>query len=142
MIREAISSDKEQINELYRMLVPNSKKREVLGEQIDKIKEDPNNFILVYEENGAIIGTLTLNICLQALHGESPYGVVENVVIHENHRNKRIGTKLLEFVDHYCLTIDCHRVMLLSNSKRTQAHNFFENAGYNGTVSKGFKKYY
>ncbi|MFD1737173.1 GNAT family N-acetyltransferase [Bacillus salitolerans] len=118
MIREAERFDKEQISELYRMLVPNSKKRNVLEEQIDKIRMDPNNFLLVYDEEGEILGTLTLNICLQALHGKSPYGVVENIIVHENHRNDKVGHKLLQYVEEYCKSIDCHRIMLLSDSKR------------------------
>lgn len=41
MIREAERTDKDQIFELYRMLVPNSKKMNVLEEQIDIIRRDP-----------------------------------------------------------------------------------------------------
>jgi len=67
MIREAERTDKEQIYKLYQMLVPNSKKINVLEGQIDKIRRGPNNFL--YEEEGELIGSLTLNICLQALHG-------------------------------------------------------------------------
>ncbi|SES18544.1 N-acetylglutamate synthase, GNAT family [Gracilibacillus ureilyticus] len=141
MIREAERADKEQISELYRMLIPNSKKRNVLEEQIEKIRKDPNNFLLVYEEEGVLLGTLTLNICLQALHGESPYGIVENIIVHEKHQSKKVGKKLLQYVERYCKSIDCHRIMLLSSSKRHRAHQFFEREGYNGTVSKGFKKY-
>ncbi len=141
MIREAEAADKQQIYNLYKMLVPNSKKMNVLEEQIDFIRRDPKNFLFVYDENGEIFGTLTLNICLQALHGLRPYGVVENIIVHENHRNKKIGHKLLRYVEKYCKSIDCHRIMLLSNSMRLQAHQFFEREGYNGSVSKGFKKY-
>lgn len=41
MIREAERSDRDQLYDLYRMLVPNSKKINVLEEQIDTIKRDP-----------------------------------------------------------------------------------------------------
>ncbi|MET3549651.1 hypothetical protein ABID47_006312 [Paenibacillus favisporus] len=44
MIREAESKDREQLSNLYRMLVPNSKKMNVLEEQIEKIRMDPANF--------------------------------------------------------------------------------------------------
>ncbi|MCR8630177.1 GNAT family N-acetyltransferase [Paenibacillus radicis (ex Xue et al. 2023)] len=142
MIREAEITDKDQLFDLYRMLVPNSKKMNVLEEQIDKIKRDPNNFLLVFDEKGKILGTLTLNICLQALHGLRPYGVVENIIVHENHRSKNIGRKLLQYVEDYCKSIDCHRIMLLSNSTRERAHEFFEREGFNGSISKGFKKYF
>ena len=141
MIREAERTDKDQITELYKMLVPNSKKMYVLEEQIEKIRRDSNNFLLVYEEEGEILGTLTLNICIQALHGTRPYGVVENIVVHENQRSKNIGRRLLQYVENYCKSINCHRIMLLSNSTRQRAHQFFEREGFNGSVSKGFKKY-
>ncbi|CAG9608160.1 GNAT family N-acetyltransferase [Pseudoneobacillus rhizosphaerae] len=141
MIREAERTDKDQIYELYKMLVPNSKKMNVQEEQIDKLRMDPYNFLLVFEEEGEILGTLTLNICLQALHGTRPYGAIENVIVHEKHRNKKIGQKLLHYVEEYCKSINCHRIMLLSNSKRQSAHQFFAREGYDRSVSKGFKKY-
>ncbi|KQL54294.1 hypothetical protein AN964_12855 [Heyndrickxia shackletonii] len=141
MIREAEITDKAQIVELYKMLVPYSKKMNVQEEQIEMIRKDPNNFLLVYDEEGEILGTITLNICLQALHGLRPYGIVENIIVHEKHRNKKIGQKLLQYVEEYCKSIDCHRIMLLSNSKRKKAHQFFEREGYDSSVSKGFKKY-
>ncbi|MFB9324570.1 GNAT family N-acetyltransferase [Paenibacillus aurantiacus] len=126
---------------LYRMLVPNSKSMLVIEEQIEAIKQDPANYILVYEERGALLGTVTLNICRQALHGFRPYGIVENIIVHEDHRGKNIGQQLLQYVEDYCRSIDCHRIMLLSSSARQRAHQFFEREGYSGTVSKGFKKY-
>ncbi|TDF92987.1 GNAT family N-acetyltransferase [Paenibacillus piri] len=141
MIREAERSDKNQLWELYRMLVPNSKKMNVLEEQIDRIRSDPNNFLFVFDDGSAILGTVTLNICIQALHGTRPYGVVENIIVHENHRSKSIGQQLLQYVEEYCRSINCHRIMLLSNSTRERAHQFFEREGYDGLVSKGFKKY-
>jgi N-acetylglutamate synthase-like GNAT family acetyltransferase len=94
MIREAEDRDEEQLSKLYRMLVPNSKKMEVQKEQLRKIRNDPMNFIFVYEEHGVLLGSLTLNICMQALHGERPYAIVENVIVHEDHRGKSIGQSL------------------------------------------------
>ncbi|RZT23629.1 GNAT family N-acetyltransferase [Fictibacillus sp. BK138] len=141
MIREAEGTDKNKLFELYRMLVPNSRKMNVLEEQIETIRKHPYNFLFVYDEGGEILGTVTLNICLQALHGKRPYGVIENIIVHENHRNKNIGQKLLQYVENYCSSLNCHRIMLLSNSTRESAHQFFEREGFDGLVSKGFKKY-
>lgn len=124
------------------MLVPNSGKMNVVEEQINIIRNDPNNFLFVFDKNGEILGTVTLNICIQAMHGTRPYGVVENIVVHENHRSKNIGQQLLQHVEAYCRSINCHRIMLLSNSTRERAHKFFEREGFDGSVSKGFKKYF
>lgn len=124
------------------MLVPNSRKMNVVEEQIDIIRNDPNNFLFVFDKNGEILGTVTLNICIQAMHGTRLYGVVENIVVHENHRSKNIGQQLLQYVEAYCRSINCHRIMILSNSTRERAHRFFEREGFDGSVSKGFKKYF
>lgn len=141
MIREAERKDQAQLFELYRMLVPNSKKMNVLEEQIEKIRQDPNHFVFVYDQDGEILGTVTLNICLQALHGDRSYAIAENVVVHEKYRNHKIGQKLFEHIEEYCRSMNCHRIMLLSNSTRQEAHRFFEREGFDGSVSRGFKKY-
>jgi N-acetylglutamate synthase-like GNAT family acetyltransferase len=141
LIREAEAADQKQISELYRMLVPHSRKRNVLAEQIERIKMDPNHFLLVYDEEGILLGTLTLNICLLALHGLRPYGVIENIVVHEHHRGRGVGQKLLQYAEDSCRSLDCHRIMLLSSSKRQMDHQFFEREGYDGAVSRGFRKY-
>lgn len=142
MIREAEAKDKEQLEQLYRMLVPNSRKTNVQEAQIEKIRADSMNFIFVYDEEGEILGTLTLNICLQALHGDRPYAIVENVIVHENHRGMQVGKQLFQHVEAYCNSIHCHRIMLLSKATRVRAHQFFEREGYDGQVSKAFKKYF
>ncbi|OWA33548.1 hypothetical protein B9G55_19495 [Saccharibacillus sp. O16] len=141
LIREAEARDQTQLFELYKMLVPRSKKMNVLEEQIEKIRQDPNHFLFVYENDGEILGTVTLNICLQALHGDRPYAITENVVVHEQHRNNQIGQKLFKYIEEYCKSMNCHRIMLLSNSTRQEAHRFFEREGFDGSVSRGFKKY-
>ncbi|WP_425323740.1 GNAT family N-acetyltransferase [Heyndrickxia oleronia] len=76
------------------------------------------------------------------MHGFRPYGIVENIIVHENHRNRKIGQQLFQYVEEYCRSIDCHRLMLLSNSQRLRAHQFFEREGYESAVCRGFKKYF
>jgi hypothetical protein len=36
---------------------------------------------------------------------------------------------------------DCSKIMLLSSIHRTQAHAFFERAGFKGDSKRGFVKY-
>ncbi|PWV94444.1 N-acetylglutamate synthase-like GNAT family acetyltransferase [Paenibacillus cellulosilyticus] len=141
MIREAEASDVSELYRLYRMLLPNSKKLNVVEERIIEIRNDSKNFIYVYESDNKIIGTLTLTICLEALHGSMSYGVIENVVVDETLRGNGIGQQLMDYAERYCRSIRCSKIMLLSNSKRESAHHFFASIGYDSTVSKAFKKY-
>ncbi|GMK39573.1 N-acetyltransferase [Paenibacillus sp. CCS19] len=141
MIREAEAHDTAALYRLYRMLLPNSRQLNVVEERIIEIRNNTNNFIFVYEENNELLGTLTLTICLEALHGSMSYGVIENVVVDESTRGNGIGKKLMDHAEDYCRRIKCSKLMLLSSSQRERAHQFFESVGYDQTVSKAFKKY-
>jgi N-acetylglutamate synthase-like GNAT family acetyltransferase len=141
MIREAERQDCERLAQLYKMLVPTSKRMLVLEERIDEMRKDPRNFLFVYEEEGQIQGTVSLAICMEALHGMMSFGVIENIVVDEARRGNRIGQRLVQHAEQYCRSIHCSKMMLLSNSKREQAHKYFEREGYSGSISKGFKKY-
>lgn len=141
MIREAEAKDRNEIQRLYQLLVPSNKNINVLSERIKQIKNDKNNYLFVYEEEEKILGTIFLTICLDAMFQMRPYGVVENMIVDTKVRHKGIGKKLLLHIDEICKEINCTKIMLLSNSKRIEAHRFFQDNGYNGSISKGFKKY-
>lgn len=70
-----------------------------------------------------------------------PYALIENVVVDPEVRSKGVGYQLIKHVEQICIELHCTKIMLLSNSNRVEAHKFFERNGYNGSVSKGFKKY-
>jgi N-acetylglutamate synthase-like GNAT family acetyltransferase len=140
MIREAETGDRKSIQRLYEILCPNEQIN-VLAERIDQIKEDLNNYLFVYEEDSQILGTVFITICLDVMFGFQPYAVLENIIVQDSVRGRGIGKKLLEHIEHECRKLHCTKIMLLSNINRIEAHEFFEKNGYDGTVSKGFKKY-
>ncbi len=47
----------------------------------------------------------------------------------------------MEHVEQMSIARESTRIILLSSATRTEAHKFFDKNGYNGTISKGFKKY-
>jgi N-acetylglutamate synthase-like GNAT family acetyltransferase len=141
MIREAEIKDRSKIEELYKILIPNDDDIVVLEERIIQIKNDPNNFIFVSEEEGLVRGTLLMHICLDPMYGKRPFVLIENVIVDPSYRGKGIGTNLFNHVEEYCKTIACREILLMSNFKRVEAHKFFEKQGYNGDISRGFKKY-
>lgn len=140
MIREAESVDKEAIQNLYLILCPNAPVK-VLAERIEQIRKDPNNFLFVYEEEGSIMGTVFLTICLSPLFGWQSFGVVENFVVDPTHRGQGVGTALINHVFNVGRETKCFAVKLLSSSYRADAHRFFTKNGFNGTDKKGFINY-
>ena len=84
-------------------------------------------------------GALTL--CLDAMYGNQPYGVLENVVVAEAQRSHGIGSQLMAYVEELCHRHDCSKIMLLSTASRAQAHRFFERHGFSAANKRGFVKY-
>lgn len=116
MIREAVGSDKVEIERLYRLLIPNNNNIQILKERIDQNQgRSPQLFV--------------------------PYALLENIIVDPEAQGKGVGRKLFSHVEELCREEDCTKMMLLSNSQRLDAHRFFEQNGFSGTVSKGFKKY-
>jgi ribosomal protein S18 acetylase RimI-like enzyme len=70
-----------------------------------------------------------------------PYAVVENIIVNPAFRGNGIGKSLLAHVEQLCVLRGCTKIMLLSSASRVEAHEFFKKNGFNGSVSRGFKKY-
>jgi GNAT superfamily N-acetyltransferase len=140
MIREAEPKDQAAIQHLYEILAPGAPVK-VFPERIEEIGKDPNQFLFVYEENGVVLGTVMLVICLSAMFGAQPFGLIEHFVVDEKSRRQGIGSKLTDYAIQVCRAKKCTRVMLLSNADRREAHRFYEHKGFDGSKKKGFVNY-
>ncbi len=140
MIREAEPKDIEAVQQLYKILCPDALVK-VIPERIIEIKSDPNQYLFVYEENGTVLGTVMLVICLSAMFGSQPFALIDHFVVDEIYRRRGIGSQLMEYVIQVCRQKKCTRVMLLSGGDRKEAHTFYESKGFNGSAKKGYIKY-
>jgi N-acetylglutamate synthase-like GNAT family acetyltransferase len=140
IIREARSTDAAAIADLYRSFV-SSPHITVREDRLEAIASDPHNFVFVCDVDGVVCGTAFLTLCLDAMFGNQPYGVIENVVVNQAWRRKGIGGQLLEHVEEVCRIHHCSKIMLLSTSSRRSAHRFFEQHGFSSADKCGFVKY-
>lgn len=141
MIREAEARDAATIDKLYRELLPNHAHTEVLAERIEEIRRHEHSFLFVYEVREQVVGTAHLHICLDALAGNRPFGLVERVVMSSEVQGNGYGTELMEHVEQVCLQVNASKILLASGASRQGAHQFYQKLGYDGESSKAFKKY-
>ncbi|SCX89781.1 Acetyltransferase (GNAT) family protein [Paenibacillus polysaccharolyticus] len=141
MIREAEARDAATIDKLYRELLPNHAHTEVLAERIEEIRLHEHSFLFVYEVREQVVGTAHLHICLDALAGNRPFGLVERVVMSSEVQGNGYGTELMEHVEQVCLQMNASKILLASGASRQGAHQFYQKLGYDGESSKAFKKY-
>lgn len=139
-VRMATPTDSHRIAELYAQLVENPAVN-VLPECIAKILADPKTGLFVCEHNGLVEGTALVCLCADVMFGFQPFAVVENIVVSQIYRGRGLGAALLQHIEGFCLSRDCSKIMLLSSAQRTDAHRFFERAGFAGSSKRGFVKY-
>jgi N-acetylglutamate synthase-like GNAT family acetyltransferase len=140
-VRRAQPQDAPAVEALYRLLVSGDDNIAVDPERLAALQSDASNYLLVAEVDGVVSGTAFLTICLDAMYGFQPYGVVENIIVHPATRARGVGAAVLNELEQIARTARCTKLMLLSSRARTEAHAFFQRLGFDGERKRGFVKY-
>jgi len=149
LVRVATEEDIPRILELYRQLVITTSQAE-LGQSpsLDDYRQVyaqicslPGYELLVAEEEGEVIGTIVLLIVPNLSHNASPWALVENVVVDESYRRQGIGSLLMEYAMAQARQAGCYRIVLSSDKRRDEAHQFYRSLGFEAS-SHGFRLYF
>ncbi len=130
MIRRAKQEDLKRLLSLLFQLSP-SKARKITLRQREILKTilaGSNQEILVYEDNGGLIGTATVLKRANLTHQGRPAGYVENVVVDKSCRGQGIGQQLVK----KCIEIaakdwNCYKIILTSKPKLAR---FYGKSGF------------
>ncbi|HUT68385.1 MAG TPA: GNAT family N-acetyltransferase [Dehalococcoidales bacterium] len=146
-VRTATEKDIPRILELYRQLAFNPPpagapvpSMEEYRRVFNKMSAVPGYRLLVAEEDGEILGTTVLVILPGFTHGVSPFAVVEYVVVDEQYRRRGIGKLLMDYVIARSKEAGCYKIMLTSDKRREQAHQFYKSLGF-AASAHGFRLY-
>jgi GNAT superfamily N-acetyltransferase len=86
--------------------------------------------VIVADAAGELISTCTLVTIPNLTRGARPYGLIENVVTHPDHRRTGLGRAVLSFALDVAWKAGCYRVMLATGSRREETLHFYEGAGF------------
>ena len=86
-----------------------------------------------------LISSCTLAAIPNLTRACSSYGLIENVVTHEEHRRRGYATTLLASVLEDAWTAGCYKVMLLTGHKDTGTRQFYEQAGFDSQAKVAFE---
>lgn len=104
----------------------------------DTILCDPRLYYIVADIGSQLVATCNLTIVPNLTRGARPYGIIENVVTHPDHRRQGFGTQVLRYALSIAWQQQCYKVMLLTGSKREETLQFYERAGFKRGVKTGF----
>ena len=113
-IRFAREEDLPQLISVLSQLNPRAERcnPERAKEVLRKLSKSGQQFLMICEIDGKIVGTAELVIKHNLTHGCKPYGFIENVVVDERYRGEGIGVKLVERCIKIAREKGCYKLVL------------------------------
>lgn len=102
------------------------------------IEANPDQLLLVAEQDSAVIGTLQLTFVQHLLNQGLRRAVLEAMFVHPDHRGSGVGSALVRFAMQAAREARCGSLELTSNKSRDRAHRFYMQLGFRAT-HEGFK---
>jgi GNAT superfamily N-acetyltransferase len=99
----------------------------------EDIAADPNNEILVCEEDGAIVACLQLTYIPNLTHRGARRALIEGVRVARSHRGSGLGSRIIRFAVARASSRGCRMVQLTTDQQRPEALRFYENLGFKNT---------
>ena len=128
LIRKVKLIDSLHIKNLFLQL-KHSLQEKIILKNIKTYKNSKKNIILVAEINKKILGCIAVQI-IEAFHDPHPLARVVAIVVDENYRNKKIGSKLLKEAERHSKKIGCKEIELRSSFHWENAHIFYKKRAY------------
>lgn len=79
---------------------------------------------------GEVVATYALLVMHNLAHCGTPSAIAEDVVVDHGRRGQGLGRQLMAHAIETARQAGCYKLALSSNSKRTQAHAFYESLGF------------
>ncbi|MGD0189871.1 MAG: GNAT family N-acetyltransferase [Rhizomicrobium sp.] len=112
---------------LYRHLNPDDPEADIerAGISWDALIASPIVEVLVLERAGAIVSSCTLIIVPNVTRGVRPYGLIENVVTHADHRRAGLASAVVAAALDRAWAATCYKVMLATGSQQPETLRFY-----------------
>ena len=104
----------------------------------DEMSKNPDNRILVAEQDGQIAGSLQIVYVPGLSRQGAKRAIIESVRVSSKARGQNIGTLLMKEAIAQAKAAGCKLVQLTSDKRRTRAHLFYRRLGFLQT-HEGFK---
>jgi ribosomal protein S18 acetylase RimI-like enzyme len=103
-----------------------------------RLAQDPNQYLMVAERSGKVVGTLQLTVIPGLSRRGTTRSVIEGVRVRSDERGSGLGSRLVRWAVEESGRQGCRLVQLTSDATRTDARRFYERLGFTASHI-GFK---
>ena len=127
VVRLPREEDLPQLISILSQLNPRAKKcdLEKARQIFRELSRSGQQFLMVCEIDGKIVGTAELVIKYNLTHGGRPYGFIENVVVDKGNRGKGVGAKLMESCIRIAREKGCYKLVLTCKDELVEWYGKF-----------------
>jgi len=100
--------------------------------RLERMEKDGNARMLVADSGGETIGLATVHIRHMINHA-APLAQLTLLVVDETRRSRGVGRLLVEAAERWAHERGCHRMVVTTALRRTDAHAFYERLGFQHT---------
>ncbi|MFT4099752.1 MAG: GNAT family N-acetyltransferase [Burkholderiaceae bacterium] len=140
-IRTLQQQDLDELLALYRHLhvndLPLPERSAVLAIWEEALQNPRCRYFGGYEQD-ALVSSCTIMVIPNLTRGCRPYGLIENVVTHPDHRGKGWGKLILKQALEHAWSQGCYKVMLFTGRKDESTLRFYDGAGFDRHGKTGF----
>lgn len=88
--------------------------------------------------DGQLVSSCTITVIPNLTRGGRPYGLIENVVTHADHRGQGYAKAVLHDALSFAWAQGCYKVMLMTGRKDEATLRFYESAGFDRQGKQAF----
>jgi GNAT superfamily N-acetyltransferase len=88
--------------------------------------------------DGQLVSSCTITVIPNLTRGGRPYGLIENVVTHADHRGRGYARAVLQDALSFAWAQGCYKVMLMTGRKDEATLRFYESAGFDRHGKQAF----
>lgn len=104
----------------------------------DEINRNPRYRYIGAYVDAQLVATCTIAVIPNLTRGCRPYGLIENVVTHGEHRGKGYGKAVVKNAMEHAWEQDCYKVMLLTGRLDEKIFRFYESVGFDRHGKQAF----
>ena len=139
-IRMVNNNDLPALQELY-LNIADNKVVPLTSEKLkiwEEIIASPDYYILIGEDRGVIITSISMVIIRNITRDFSPYALIENVVVDEKYRRGEYTGLLLDRAVEIAKERGCYKVMITTGTRSEATLTMYEQRGFSGGDKRAF----